>query len=135
MVASPLLARALQNAISAFEKSSLSAAERETVILAMARAVGCDVCIALHHRMLAVSDPALADKLREGAPTGSERLDALVRFTVNALETRGDLDSATWTAFLSAGFTREQALEIMLGLGAYTMSMYANRLTAAVVDV
>ena len=135
MVASPLLARAFQNAIAAFDKSSLTNVERETAILAMARIVGCDVCVVLHHKMLAAAGGAeLATRVRDGAPTET-RLDTLIRFVDAALATRGDVERAMWEEFLGAGFTREQALDLMLGIGAYTMSMYANRLTAAVVDV
>ena len=36
--------------------------------------------------------------------------------------------------FLDYGFTRRNALEIVLGIGAYTLSTLANRLTAAPVD-
>jgi AhpD family alkylhydroperoxidase len=136
MVASPLLTRAFQNAIAAFDKASLTEAERETAILAMARVVGCEVCITLHAKMLAAAGSAeLADRVRIGATTDDVRLDALVRFVEAAVAMRGDVDGPTWRSFLEAGFTREQALETVLGIGAYTMSMYANRLTAANVDV
>lgn len=136
MVASPLLTRAFQNAISAFDKSSLTPTERETAILAMARVVGCEVCVALHAKMLVgVAGRELTERVRAGDATGDGRLDALVRFVESAVATRGDVDASTWRTFLDAGFTREQALEIVLGIGAYTMSMYANRLTAAKVDV
>jgi hypothetical protein len=33
-----------------------------------------------------------------------------------------------------SGYTRRQALEVVLGIGAYTMSTYANRLTGAPID-
>ena len=135
MVAAPLLARAFQNAITTFDQTSLTPTEREVAVLTMARIVQCDVCIALHHATLARVAPEIADRVRDGVVLGDARLDTLVRFVDSALATRGDVDEATWSAFLNAGFSRQQALEIVLGLGAYTMSMYANRLTAARVDV
>jgi len=42
-----------------------------------------------------------------------------------------DADLATFTA---AGFTTRQALEVVLGIGAYTLSTFANRLTRAPLD-
>jgi hypothetical protein len=36
--------------------------------------------------------------------------------------------------FLGHGFTPRHALEVVLGIGAYTMSTLANRLTGAPVD-
>jgi alkylhydroperoxidase family enzyme len=37
-------------------------------------------------------------------------------------------------AFLASGYTRQNALEVVLGIGTYTMSTLANRLTGAPVD-
>ena len=37
-------------------------------------------------------------------------------------------------AFLGQGYTEQNALEVVLGIGAYTMSTLANRLTGAAVD-
>jgi alkylhydroperoxidase family enzyme len=36
--------------------------------------------------------------------------------------------------FLAQGYTRQNALEVVLGIGTYTMSTLANRLTGAPVD-
>ncbi|HET9079849.1 MAG TPA: hypothetical protein VFO01_04960 [Trebonia sp.] len=36
--------------------------------------------------------------------------------------------------FLARGFTRRNALEVVTGIGAYTLSTLANRLTGAPVD-
>jgi AhpD family alkylhydroperoxidase len=135
MVAAPLLARAFQNAIATFDQASLTETEREVAVLTMARIVACDVCVKLHHAALSRIASPIADRVRDGVALGDARLDALTGFVANVLQTRGDVDDETWSAFLDAGFTRAQALEVVLGIGAYTMSMYANRLTAARVDV
>jgi hypothetical protein len=37
-------------------------------------------------------------------------------------------------AFLASGYTKQNALEVVLGIGTYTMSTLANRLTGAPVD-
>jgi alkylhydroperoxidase family enzyme len=37
-------------------------------------------------------------------------------------------------AFLASGYTRQNALEVVLGIGTYTMSTLANRLTGAPLD-
>jgi hypothetical protein len=36
--------------------------------------------------------------------------------------------------FLGHGYTRQNALEVVLGIGAYTVSTLANRMTDAPVD-
>lgn len=44
------------------------------------------------------------------------------------------VDDATLVAFLDHGFTRQNALEVVLGVGTYTLSTFANRLTRAPAD-
>ncbi|MBN9162794.1 MAG: carboxymuconolactone decarboxylase family protein [Myxococcales bacterium] len=130
MVTAPALFEAFRAAAQAFERTSLSPVERELVILVIARDVGCEVCITMHSRLLRrIDQSALAEKLVEGVALGDTRLDALAAFTRELLVTRGDVGVEIWDAFLGAGYTRAQALEIMIGCGAYTMSTYANRLT------
>ncbi|MFT3769895.1 MAG: carboxymuconolactone decarboxylase family protein [Minicystis sp.] len=136
LAVSPALFAAFRSATAAFDRTSLEAVEREVVILAYAREVGCDLCVAMHAAtMTKLGRPDLSKALAAGEPTGDARLDALARFTRALGATRGDVDLDTWEAFLAAGYTRPQALEVVLGVGAYTMSTFANRLTGAPVDL
>jgi len=41
---------------------------------------------------------------------------------------------ASRRSFLASGYTTQNALEVVLGIGAYTLSTLANRLTDAPVD-
>ena len=50
------------------------------------------------------------------------------------LVTKGNVGPAALSSFLSQGFTRQQALDVVLGVGLYTLSTYANRLTEATLD-
>jgi alkylhydroperoxidase family enzyme len=52
-------------------------------------------------------------------------------FTVEVLAATGDVQGKALEAFLAQGFTQRNALEVVLGIGAYTMSTLANRMTAA----
>ena len=135
MVAAPALVQLFQKAIAAFDATSFTPVEREAMVLAMARDVGCHVCIALHGAGLrAAGAPHLVEPILADRPLGDERLDALLGLTRALLEHRGDVPEAPWRRFLAAGYTHAQALEAVLGIGAYTLSMYANRLTGALVD-
>ncbi|MBX3259526.1 MAG: carboxymuconolactone decarboxylase family protein [Labilithrix sp.] len=130
MIAAPALFEAFRAAVQAFDRTSLSPVEREVVIVVIARDVGCEVCITMHSRLLRrLGRPELAEKLVAGVSLDDARLDALAAFTRELLGTRGDVGATIWEAFLGAGYTRAQALEIVIGCGAYTMSTYANRLT------
>jgi alkylhydroperoxidase family enzyme len=54
--------------------------------------------------------------------------------TLRVLDTAGDVGDDALRAFLAAGYTRQNALEVVLGIGTYTMSTPANRLTGAPLD-
>ena len=55
-------------------------------------------------------------------------------FTLRVLDTAGDVGDDALRAFLASGYTGQNALEVVLGIGTYTMSTLANRLTGAPVD-
>jgi alkylhydroperoxidase family enzyme len=55
-------------------------------------------------------------------------------FTLEVLETTGAVDDEQLAAFYRHGYTARNALEVVLGIGAYTMSTLANRMTRSPVD-
>jgi hypothetical protein len=46
----------------------------------------------------------------------------------------GDVGPESLEAFLGHGYTARNALDVVLGIGAYTMSTLANRMTKAPLD-
>ena len=62
------------------------------------------------------------------------RLDAIRVFTLAVLDTAGDVGDQVLRDFLAHSYTTQNALEVVLGIGTYTMSTLANRLTGAPVD-
>jgi AhpD family alkylhydroperoxidase len=119
-----------------FDACTLDAVAREVVIMTIAVRNGCHLCVAMHTARLAAlgADPALAADLRAGAPLGDARLEAVRVFTLRVLDTAGEVGEESLNDFLGHGFTRRNALEIVLGIGTYTLSTLANRLTGAPVD-
>lgn len=133
---SPALLGHLLAGFVAFERSSLSAAEREVIAMTVARANDCRYCVALHTAALA-RDPnlaPLAEPLRAGKPLTEPPLEAVRRFTIALLEGRGAVGDDDWRAFEEAGFGEEQALDVVLGVGVYVLSTFANRATRAEID-
>jgi hypothetical protein len=55
-------------------------------------------------------------------------------FALRVLDTAGAVGEMALRDFLAAGYTTQNALEVVLGIGTYTMSTMANRLTGAPVD-
>jgi AhpD family alkylhydroperoxidase len=119
-----------------FESCTLTPLARETLIMAVAVSNGCELCVALHTARLRALDAPddLVQALRASAPVADPRLRALQVFTERVRETAGAVGDEHLTAFLDAGFTHRQALEVVLGISTYTLSTFANRLTGAPVD-
>jgi AhpD family alkylhydroperoxidase len=116
-----------------FESSSLDPLARETVILTIAVRNGCDLCVSMHVARLraAGASEACVKAVLSASPVPDERLEAARLFTIRLLDTTGRPGDDSLRAFLDAGYTRRNALEIVLGIGAYTLSTFANRLTDA----
>jgi len=119
-----------------FDACTLDAMAREVVIMTIAVRNGCHLCVAMHTARLATlgADAALVADLRTGAPLGDARLEAVRVFTLRVLDTTGGVGEESLNDLLGHGFTRRNALEIVLGIGTYTLSTLANRLTGAPVD-
>ncbi|WP_438292470.1 hypothetical protein [Streptomyces sp. HUAS TT7] len=69
--------------------------------------------------------------LHERRPLADPKLDAVRRFALAVLAKAGGVEDETVKDFLSYGYTEQNALEVVLGIGAYTLSTFANRLTGA----
>lgn len=122
-----------------FEATTLDPLAREVVIMTVATRNECHVCVAMHTaKLLAMGEEGefadLAAALREQRPPGDARLAAVREFTIAVLTSAGAVQDEALGAFLAAGFSSQNALEVVLGIGAYTMSTMANRLTAAPLD-
>jgi AhpD family alkylhydroperoxidase len=138
MATSPDLLDGFLKLSAMFEATTLDPIAREVLVMTIATRNGCHLCVAMHTARLTAldADPALIAALREGAAQtlADPRLDAVRVFTLRVLETAGDVGEAALRSFLAHGYTGQNALEVVLGIGTYTMSTLANRLTGAPVD-
>ncbi|MET0417720.1 MAG: carboxymuconolactone decarboxylase family protein [Actinoplanes sp.] len=116
-----------------FEASTLDPLAREVVVMTIATRNGCQVCIAMHTGRLRQlkADGELIAALRQGGMPADPRLAAIRQFTLRVLATAGEVPDEELAEFLAAGYTRRNALEVVLGIGTYTMSTLANRLVGA----
>jgi uncharacterized peroxidase-related enzyme len=125
---------ALQGALAigeAFSKSTLSPAEQQLVALAVSEANDCQFCVAAHSTIakhMAKADPALVAAVRDREPLADPKLDALVTFTRKVVEQRGFVAEADLAAFLNAGYTRAQVIEVLLGVGMKTFNNYVDHI-------
>jgi AhpD family alkylhydroperoxidase len=132
---SPALLAAFDDGTRHFAASSLTPVQQEVVILTVARRNECHLCVAIHGRILERrGHRALVAPLTAGEPTGDPALDALVRFVEQLMACRGQVSDAELQAFFDAGFQQRHALDVVVGVAAYTLSTFANRLIRAPVD-
>jgi AhpD family alkylhydroperoxidase len=128
---SPLMLGTALAGLDAFEKSTLAPLEREVLAMTMGRLNGCKFCLSFHRRLLSAQQaPAdLVSALETGQPLAEPRLEALRQFVLALLNDHGDVSREVWSGFREAGYTHEQALEVLTGVSVYTLTTLANRLT------
>jgi AhpD family alkylhydroperoxidase len=136
MAESPELLKGFLGAVAVFDATDLDPVAREVVVLTVATRNECHLCVAMHTATLEKhgGTPELVEALRAGTDLPDPRLAALRRFTLAVLDHRGDVPDDELAAFLAAGWQPRHALDVVLGVGAYTISTFANRLTHAPLD-
>lgn len=136
MAESPQLLDTFLAANALFTQCSLSQLEREVIVLTIATRVECHYCVAMHSAILTNTgvDGELLSALREARRLPDPKLEALRTFTLEAMDAHGAVPTDQMRTFLDAGYTSRSALDVVLGLGVYTLSTYANRMTNAPVD-
>ncbi|MFL1460759.1 carboxymuconolactone decarboxylase family protein [Roseococcus sp. DSY-14] len=112
-------------------RSTLSPVEQQVAFQAANVLHGCEYCT-MGHTVLsrrAGMDEAVLQALREGQVLPDARLQALRLFTEQVIRERGHAGDAAVEAFLAAGFTRANVLEVVLVVATKTISNYVNHLT------
>lgn len=129
---SPVALQALDGLFALIDKSGLTPAEQQLVMLAVSAFNRCEYCMAGHTylaRAVKLDETAL-QALRQGRPIlGHPRLQALRHFTEAVVRERGLVGDAPLEAFVAAGFTHQNALEVLTIVAAKTLSNYTNNLT------
>ena len=74
------------------------------------------------------------DALRNDTPIADPKLQALQVFTARVHETRGNVTDADLEAFHSAGYTKANILDVILGAGLKTLSNYTNHIAETPLD-
>ena len=113
-------------------RNSLTAVEREVVQITAAVVNGCGFCVAGHTKIalkLLKLEEALVNQIRSTARIQQDaKLDALARFTLTVIWQKAKLTQAQQQAFYDAGYTKENALDVVLGVSLATLCNYANNL-------
>lgn len=115
-----------------FDKTSLTPAERQVLMLVVSAENDCEFCMAAHSmiaKKMASVPEHIVSSLRNRKEPDDRKLAALAGFTLAVVRERGQVaDSPALARFLAAGYTPEQALEVVLGVTQKILSNYANHL-------
>lgn len=113
-------------------RNSLTPTEREVVQITAAVANGCGFCVA-GHTVISIKQIKMPDEvlqaLRQGTPIEADaKLDTLARFTLAVIHEKGKVVDQLLQEFFQAGYTAENALDVVLGVSLATLCNYANNL-------
>lgn len=136
MAESPQALAAYQSLSSLFGATSLSAVERNVVWLTLNVYHRCHYCVPAHTAIAKsqkVPDDVI-NALREGRSLSDRKLEALRQFTLQVAEKRGEVSPAEIAAFIDAGFTKAQVLDVIVGVAHKVMSNYINHFAHTDVD-
>ncbi|GIG67507.1 carboxymuconolactone decarboxylase family protein [Phytomonospora endophytica] len=133
LAGSPELLNGFLAMSASFEDCTLDPVAREVVIMTVAVRNDCRVCVAMHTGKLRKldADQGLIAALRTGAALDDERLEAVRLFALAVLADAGAVTDEAMADFLAHGYSERNALEVVFGIGTYTMSTLANRLVRA----
>ncbi|MHA6205934.1 carboxymuconolactone decarboxylase family protein [Dyella soli] len=116
--------------------SALNARELEAINLAVSEATACDYCLAAHSmtgKMVGYSAEQVR-QLRNGAYDGDARIDALVKFAVRLVTTRGTLPADAVASVKQAGYSDRQIIESIMAVSAILFTNMVNRVNDTVLD-
>lgn len=136
MAESPELLKGFLAAREIYTGGTFTPLEIEVLSLTAAFENDCAWCMAFHTGMARKQglSPESVDALREGRPPVEPRLGALSDFAREMVRRRGGVGGTVLDRFLGAGYTRAQALEVVLGMGFSLMANYAGNLTDPPLD-
>ncbi|GAA4360954.1 carboxymuconolactone decarboxylase family protein [Kangiella marina] len=114
------------------ENSSFSDEEQQVIFLTASVENGCEFCVAAHSviakKMVGVAED-IVNAIRDRDDTDSDKINALIRFTQRVIQDRGWVDEQAVKTFIDSGFTKQQVLEVVLGVAMKTISNYTNHIT------
>lgn len=130
ITASPALVKAYTTVAALFEETSFTPAEQQTVLHRVSAENNYEYCVAAHSVIAAIQKAPydVVQAIRDRKPIPDTKLEALRCFTTAIVKTRGWPTNENTKAFLDAGYSRAQVLDVVLGVGLKTLSNYANHI-------
>jgi len=119
-----------------YGKSSLTTEEQWIVLLITSSNCYASYCVAANStvaQMLGVTND-IVEAIRTGKPLTNPKLEALRLFTTEMVDKRGAVTPQTRNNFYGAGYTKQQALDVILGISVETMASYTAHIAETPLD-
>jgi len=136
MAEAPGLLKGYRELNDLFLKSSFNRDEITVIWQSVNVENNCHYCVPAH-TMVAKGmkiDDEITGALRNETPLADPKLEALRTFTLQMVRNNGVLEDTDVQAFMSAGYTNRNMLEVILGVAMKTMSNYTNHLAKTPLD-
>ena len=136
MAESPALLRGFLALRELYGTTGFSGGEVQVLSLTAAYENDCAWCVAFHTAMALKEgvDRDAVDTIRRGGAPADPRLGPLCEFARAMVRNRGRIDPPTWQAFLAAGYSKRQALDVVMGMAFSLMANYAGHVTDPPLD-
>jgi uncharacterized peroxidase-related enzyme len=118
------------------EQTTLTPLERQLALIEASVCNSCEYCVAAHTSvasMLKLPGEAI-QAVRENRPIADAKLETFRRFVQAATEQRGLVSEKEVGAFLDAGYTERNILEVILVIGLKVLSNYTNHIAGTPLD-
>ncbi len=132
----PIAVEAYETLAGLLMRASFTPTERHVVWFTVNAYHDCHYCMAAH-TLLAKREKVPEDVIETARAVRSyedPKLEALRVFTLNLVENRGRTSPEDLEAFLAAGFTKQNVLEIVVVIAHKVLSNYTNHIVDTPVD-
>ncbi len=121
---------------SLIDQTDLTPTERQIILLATSRANECEYCIAAHTTISSMQNvpSEVVQAVRDNTAIPDSKLEALRKFTEVVVEKRGIVSDEDRDAFISAGYSKRNILDVILGVSMKTLSNYTNHIADTPLD-
>ncbi len=133
---SPAGVKGYRTLMGIFDESSLTPTEKQIVLLAVSRYNECHYCVAAHTVIADMQKvpQVVTNAIRNDLPIADNKLEALRVFTTKVVDKRGWVNKEDIQAFLNSSYSRQQLIEVIMGVALKTYSNYFNHIAEIPVD-
>lgn len=120
----------------AFMATSFTDQEKQIILMSVSYENNCHYCMAGHSflaKRAGVADDVY-QAIRDGRPIADAKLEALHAFASEVTAQKGHIADATADAFIAAGYTKAQMLELLMAVALKVMASYTNHFAGTPYD-